>query len=116
MTWGVSASWRRCGSGRTSECAFVGLTHSYYSLCLYRKGDVIYEQLRLRLADEEGNVALLEQQVNKNVTFTYITNIATANQVIVRVEWALDKNWSAVAVRDENGLFGLDFFYKKRFK
>jgi translocation and assembly module TamB len=58
----------------------------------------------------------LEQQVNKNVTFTYITNIATANQVIVRVEWALNKNWSAVAVRDENGLFGLDFFYKKRFK
>jgi translocation and assembly module TamB len=58
----------------------------------------------------------LEQQVNKNVTFTYITNIATANQVIVRVEWALNKSWSAVAVRDENGLFGLDFFYKKRFK
>jgi translocation and assembly module TamB len=58
----------------------------------------------------------LEQQVTKNVTFTYITNIATANQVIVRVEWAFNKNWSAVAVRDENGLFGLDFFYKKRFK
>ena len=58
----------------------------------------------------------VEQQVNKNVTFTYITNIATANQVIVRIEWALNKNWSAVAVRDENGLFGLDFFYKKRFK
>jgi translocation and assembly module TamB len=58
----------------------------------------------------------LEQQVIKNVTFTYITNIATANQVIVRIEWALNKNWSAVAVRDENGLFGLDFFYKKRFK
>jgi translocation and assembly module TamB len=54
--------------------------------------------------------------VNKNVTFTYITNIATTNQVIVRIEWALNKNWSAVAVRDENGLFGLDFFYKKRFK
>jgi translocation and assembly module TamB len=58
----------------------------------------------------------VEQQVNKNVTFTYITNIATANQVIVRIEWALNKHWYAVAVRDENGLFGLDFFYKKRFK
>jgi translocation and assembly module TamB len=58
----------------------------------------------------------LEQQVSKNVTFTYITNIATTNQVIVRIEWALNKNWSAVAVRDENGLFGLDFYYKKRFK
>ena len=58
----------------------------------------------------------LEQQVNKDVTFTYITNIASTNQIIVRIEWALNKNWSAIAVRDENGLFGLDFLYKKRFK
>ena len=58
----------------------------------------------------------LEQQVTKSVTFTYITNIAAANQLIVRIEWALNKNWSAIAVRDENGLFGLDFLYKKRFK
>ena len=58
----------------------------------------------------------LEQQVNKNVTFTYITNIATTNQVIVRIEWAFNKTWSAVALRDENGLFGLDLYYKKRVK
>jgi len=58
----------------------------------------------------------LEQRVTKDVTFTYITNIAAANQLIVRIEWALNKNWSAIAVRDENGLFGLDFLYKKRFK
>ncbi len=58
----------------------------------------------------------VEQQVNKNVTFTYITNIATTNQVIVRIEWAFNKTWSAIAVRDENGLFGLDIYYKKRVK
>ncbi len=58
----------------------------------------------------------LEQQVTKDVTFTYITNISSTNQIIVRIEWALNKNWSAIAVRDENGLFGLDFLYKKRFK
>jgi translocation and assembly module TamB len=54
--------------------------------------------------------------VTKDVTFTYITNIASTNQVVVRIEWALNKNWSAIALRDENGLFGLDFLYKKRFK
>jgi len=58
----------------------------------------------------------LEQQVTKDVTFTYITNISSTNQIIVRIEWALNKNWSAIAVRDENGLFGLDILYKKRFK
>jgi translocation and assembly module TamB len=58
----------------------------------------------------------LEQQVNKNVTFTYITNLASSNQQIIRIEWALNKNWSIIAVRDENGLFGMDFLYKRRFK
>jgi len=32
------------------------------------------------------------------------------------VEWSLSKQWSVVALREENGLFGLDFFYKRRFK
>jgi translocation and assembly module TamB len=35
---------------------------------------------------------------------------------VIRVEWAFSKEWSAVALRDENGLFGLDFYYKRRFK
>ena len=31
------------------------------------------------------------------------------------MEWAFTKQWSAVALREENGTFGLDFFFKKRF-
>jgi translocation and assembly module TamB len=58
----------------------------------------------------------LEQQISQNITFTYITNVTSSNPQVVRVEWAFNRNWSAVAVREENGLFGLDFFYKKRFK
>jgi translocation and assembly module TamB len=58
----------------------------------------------------------LEQQVTKNLTFTYITNLSSSNQQIVRVEWALDRQFSVIAVRDENGLFGIDFLYKKSFK
>jgi hypothetical protein len=34
---------------------------------------------------------------------------------VVRVEWSFSKQWSVVALRDENGTFGLDFFFKKRF-
>jgi translocation and assembly module TamB len=58
----------------------------------------------------------LEQQVTPQVTFTYITNVTNANPQVVSVEWAMSKQWSAVAIREENGLLGLDFFYKKRFK
>ena len=58
----------------------------------------------------------LEQQVTPDITFTYITNVTNANPQVVSVEWALSKQWSVFALREENGLFGLDFFFKKRFK
>ena len=38
------------------------------------------------------------------------------NQQIVRVEWDFSRKWSAVALRDENGAFSIDFQYRKRFK
>lgn len=57
-----------------------------------------------------------EQQVSADVTLTYITNLAVTNQQIVRIEYDLNKRWSVVALRDENGAFGIDFQYKKRFK
>jgi translocation and assembly module TamB len=57
-----------------------------------------------------------EQQVSTEVTLTYITNLAVTNQQIVRIEWDLSKRWSVVALRDENGAFGIDFQFKKRYK
>jgi translocation and assembly module TamB len=58
----------------------------------------------------------LEQQVTPEITFTYITNVSNANPQVVSVEWAVSKKFSVLAQREENGLFGLDFFYKKQFK
>ena len=57
-----------------------------------------------------------EQQVSKDITLTYITNLNRTQEQIVRLQWDLDKNWSAIAVRDANGLFGIDFQWRKRFK
>jgi len=57
-----------------------------------------------------------EQSVSKDVTLTYITNLNRTQEQLVQVQWDLDKNWSAIAIRDPNGLFGIDFQYRKRFK
>jgi translocation and assembly module TamB len=58
----------------------------------------------------------LEQQVSPDVTLTYSTNLARTDQQIVRVEWDLSKRLAVVALRDENGAFGVDFQIRKRFK
>lgn len=57
----------------------------------------------------------VEQQVNRDITITFITNLADAQQQIVRLEWNFNTDWSMVALRDEDGLFGVDFLYRKRF-
>jgi translocation and assembly module TamB len=58
----------------------------------------------------------LEQQVTQDITFTYITVVNSSNPQVISVEWDFSRQWSARAVREENGLFGLDFFYKRQFK
>ena len=58
----------------------------------------------------------MNKLVHPDVTFTYSTNLARTDQQIVRIEWDLSKRWSVVALRDENGVFGVDFQVRKRFK
>ena len=58
----------------------------------------------------------LEQQISRQITVTYVTNLSQTSEQIFRLEYALDPQFSLVALRDDNGEFGLDILYKKRFK
>ncbi|HLH18757.1 MAG TPA: translocation/assembly module TamB domain-containing protein [Bryobacteraceae bacterium] len=57
----------------------------------------------------------LQQQVTKDITFTYTQDVAQANPTIVSVEWDFAPRWSVIAQRDYNGFFAIDFLWKKRF-
>ena len=57
----------------------------------------------------------LEQQVTPELTFTYIQDLTQSNPQTIRVEWAINPDWSAVAERAYNGAFDVDLLYKKRF-
>ncbi len=58
----------------------------------------------------------VEQQISRDITLTYVTNLSETKEQMVRVDWDLSRQWSVVAVRDENGVFGIDFLYKKRLR
>jgi translocation and assembly module TamB len=57
-----------------------------------------------------------EQQVSKDITLTYITNLNRTQEQVVRFQWDISRDWSAIAVRDTNGLYGIDFQFRKRIK
>ena len=57
----------------------------------------------------------VQQQVSSGLTFTYSQDLSQTNSQLIRVEWQFTPRFSAVATRDENGIFGVDFYYKKNF-
>jgi translocation and assembly module TamB len=58
----------------------------------------------------------LQQQIASNLTFTYVTPLNSSNTQIIRIEWAFNPQWSAVAIRDQNGIFSVNFLYKKHLR
>jgi translocation and assembly module TamB len=58
----------------------------------------------------------IEQQVNRNLSVTYITNVSSTQEQVIQIEYDINRSLSVVALRDENGTFGLDFIIRKRYK
>ena len=56
----------------------------------------------------------VEQQVNKNITLTYITNLAQSTQQIIQAEFTINRSLSFVIVRDQNGVLGMDIRLRQR--
>ena len=50
----------------------------------------------------------VSQQVSQNLIVTYVTNVTSTQQQIIQIEYAVRKDLSIVALRDENGTFGID--------
>jgi translocation and assembly module TamB len=58
----------------------------------------------------------IQQQVTHDLTITYSTNTSSDQEQVIQVEYAIRRDISIVALRDNNGTFGLDVKFTKRFK
>jgi translocation and assembly module TamB len=57
-----------------------------------------------------------EQPISRDVTVTYSQTLARAQGQLVRVQWDLNRQWSALLTRDENGIVSVDFVFRRSFK
>ena len=57
----------------------------------------------------------VEQQIARNLTITYVSNVGSTQQQVIQVEYNVERNVSIVGLRDQNGTFGIDIKIKKRF-
>jgi translocation and assembly module TamB len=58
----------------------------------------------------------VEQQIARNLTITYVSNVSSTQQQVIQVEYNVNRNVSIVGLRDQNGTFGIDIKIKKRFQ
>ena len=58
----------------------------------------------------------VEQRVTRDLTITYVSNVSSTQQQVIQVEYNVNRNVSLVALRDQNGTFGIDIKIKKRFE
>jgi translocation and assembly module TamB len=56
----------------------------------------------------------VEQQVTPTLTVTYVSNVTSTQQQVIQVEYNVTRTISIVALRDQNGTFGVDVKFKKR--
>jgi translocation and assembly module TamB len=58
----------------------------------------------------------VEQQVSKNATLTYATNVNSTAEQLIQAQWNLTQDLSVLAVRDESGVFSLLFKIRRRYR
>jgi translocation and assembly module TamB len=56
----------------------------------------------------------ISERISKDLVVTYSRNLTTSREQIVVIEYDIRRDLSMVATRDENGKFGLDFRFRKR--
>lgn len=78
---------------------------------------------RIKLSPTSGEVGTLggpvltvEQQLSSDLTLTYQTSTANSLYRVVEFEWTVNPRMSVRGFRDQNGIFGLELKFRKRFK
>ncbi len=66
---------------------------------------------------QSGPQLSIEQQVNNNITLTYITNLSQGNQQTVQLQYDINRNVSIIAIRDDlTGVVSFDVKIRQRKK
>ena len=63
-----------------------------------------------------GARVTIAEQFARNLVITYSTDVTSTQEQVIQIEYTLRPDVSVVALRDENGTFGVDVVRRQRFK
>ena len=115
MGWSISTEvrgvHRSCGFGECLRLAWL-LAQATVDHAREFPDEAIERPKDARIGEGRLHV---EYIVHRGEWLLLVTNVTTTNPQVVRVEWSVNKQWSLVLLRDENGTFGADVYFKRRF-
>jgi translocation and assembly module TamB len=63
-----------------------------------------------------GARVTIAEQFSRNLVITYSTDVTSTQEQVIQIEYTVRPDISVVALRDENGTFGIDVVRRQRFK
>ena len=63
-----------------------------------------------------GARVTIAEQFSRNLVITYSTDVTSTQEQVIQIEYTVRPDISVVALRDENGTFGVDVVRRQRFK
>ena len=82
---------------------------------LFGVGSVKIDPQVIGAENNLGPRVTIEQQIQNNITLTYITNLTqSSSEQVIQVEYNVSRSISIVAVRDQNGILGFEVRIRKR--
>jgi translocation and assembly module TamB len=114
-----STQMQQAGSNATADALLGGALNATVSSRfekLFGGGSVKIDPNYVTGSGNSSARITVEQQVAKNATLTYATNVNSTAQQLIQAQVNITRNLSVTAVRDENGVFSVIFKIRRRYK
>ena len=83
---------------------------------LFGGGSVKIDPAFVGTLGNTGARITVQQQVSRQISVTFATNVNSQAQQLIQVTYALNENQSLVATRDETGVFSIVYKLRKRYR
>jgi translocation and assembly module TamB len=83
---------------------------------LFGAGSVKVDPNYLGALGNSTSRIIVEEQLGRNLTLTYATNVDTTGQQLIQAEVAINRNVSLLVARDESGVFSMVIKFTRRFR
>ena len=83
---------------------------------LFGAGSVKVDPSHLGVLGNSTTRITVEEQLGKNLTFTYATDVDTTAQQLLQAEIAINRHVSLLIARDESGVFSMVVKATRRFR